>query len=145
MLRTARHRLGLPPEYPYPARVKFALLDAPYSSFPSRTIVCRKDSCSVEQSLLTPPPPDKPRGTRMRPAASVDSAIEARTLSGQSHVCAKTPARPEHGTNPDPSGDAQSKAGSPRNPWTSGPALSAPKCSCGRLRLDYAGWAESNR
>lgn len=38
MLRTARHRLGLPPEYPYPARVKFALLDAPYSSFPSRTM-----------------------------------------------------------------------------------------------------------
>src|ERR1017187_3422775 len=28
MLRTARHRLGLPPEYPYPARVKLALLDA---------------------------------------------------------------------------------------------------------------------
>jgi hypothetical protein len=28
MLRTARHHLGLPPEYPYPARVKFALFDA---------------------------------------------------------------------------------------------------------------------
>ena len=28
MLRTARHHLGLPQEYPYPARVKFALFDA---------------------------------------------------------------------------------------------------------------------
>src|ERR1022692_4769079 len=63
---------------------------------------------------------------RTRLAARIDSAIEARALSGQSHVCAKTPPRRERGTNPNSPGDAQNTAGSLRSrrisvpfPWGS--------------------------
>src|ERR1022692_1671501 len=71
---------------------------------------------------------------RTRLAARIDSAIEARALSGQSHVSAKTASRPEDGTNPDSPDDARSTAGSPRSPWSSAPALSGLRRSCGRLR-----------
>ena len=80
----------------------------------------------------------KVRGIRTRPAARTDSAIEARDLSGRSHVCAKTPSRPADGTNPDSPGGAQSKAGLLRSRWSSGPALSALWRSCVRLRSGYS-------
>ena len=60
--------------------------------------------------------------------------MPAPDLAGQSHVCAKTLSRPADDTNPDTPGDAQSKAGSPRSPWSSVPALSALWRSCVRLR-----------
>src|ERR1035438_7140149 len=58
----------------------------------------------------------------------------ARALSGQSHVSAKTPARPEDGTNPDSPDDARSTAGSPRSPWSSAPILWDPRRSCAQPR-----------
>src|ERR1017187_5558809 len=76
--------------------------------------------------LSCKPAPDEQRGMRTRLAARIDSAIEARALSGQSHVCAKTPPRRERGTNPNSPGDAQNTAGSLRSrrisvpfPWGS--------------------------
>src|ERR1022692_2208809 len=73
-------------------------------------------------------------GGRTRLAARIESAIEARGLSGQSHVCAKTPARPEHGTNPDSPGDEPHKGGSPRSLRSSAPSPWRPERSCGQLR-----------
>ena len=96
-------------------------------------LVCHNStpSASVPLTLLSP---HEQNATQPRLAAGIDSAIEARDLSGQSHVCAKTPSRPERGTNPDSAGDEPHKAGSPRSRWSSAPFPWDPRHSCGPLR-----------
>src|ERR1035438_4577188 len=54
---------------------------------------------------VTAPPPDEQRGLRTVLAARIDSAIEARSLAGQSHVCARIRSLPNDDKNPDSPGD----------------------------------------
>src|ERR1700735_2757376 len=82
---------------------------------------------------------------RIRLAARNDYAIEARALSGQSHVCAKTPPRPEGGTNPDDSDDERRKAESPRSPRSSAPSPWVLRHSCGQLPWRPTRGSLSNR
>jgi hypothetical protein len=113
------------------------LLDSPHElSARHRFSIGQTARASIAGSAFcfTPPPPDIQRGMRTRLTAGIDSAIEARNLSGQSHVSAKTRPRPERGTSPDSLDDAQSKAGSPRNRWSSAPSPWGPARSCGPLR-----------